>query len=169
MWLFLSFEHLEASVGFLISILLCLREYGSFRRGRWGNSWLVDWSEQSNVYEICCVTRARFVMPPNNINSRDCWSETAITSIIMKKWGLPWFLSGNEFTCQCGRRVWSLIWEDPTCLEAAKPLGRNYWACMELQLMNPCATATETCVPYSPCSATGDATVMKSLRATTRE
>ena len=28
-----------------------------------------------------------------------------------------------------GTRVQSLIWEDPTCCEATKPMHHNYWAC----------------------------------------
>ena len=27
-----------------------------------------------------------------------------------------------------GTHVRSLVWEEPTCHEAAKPLGRNYWS-----------------------------------------
>ena len=26
-------------------------------------------------------------------------------------------------------RVWSLVWEDPTCCRATKPVHHNYWAC----------------------------------------
>ena len=28
-----------------------------------------------------------------------------------------------------GTRVWALVWEDPTCCGAAKPVHHNYWAC----------------------------------------
>ena len=28
-------------------------------------------------------------------------------------------------------QVWSLIWGDPTCHGATKPMGRNYWACAQ--------------------------------------
>ena len=40
--------------------------------------------------------------------------------------GLPWCLSGKEPACQ-GRRPWSqpLVWEDPTCCGASKPLQHN--------------------------------------------
>ena len=34
--------------------------------------------------------------------------------------------------------VWSLVWEDPTCQGATKPMCHNYWVQ---------ATATEACVP----------------------
>ena len=34
-----------------------------------------------------------------------------------------------------GAQVWSLIWEDATCLRATKPVC-NHWACV-LQLLNP--------------------------------
>ena len=26
-------------------------------------------------------------------------------------------------------RVWPLVWEDPTCHRATKPVHHNYWAC----------------------------------------
>ena len=28
-----------------------------------------------------------------------------------------------------GERVRALVWEDPTCHGATKPVGHNYWAC----------------------------------------
>ena len=28
-----------------------------------------------------------------------------------------------------GTRVWALVWEDPTCCGATKPVRHNYWAC----------------------------------------
>ena len=28
-----------------------------------------------------------------------------------------------------GTRVWALVWEDPTCRGAPKPVHHNYWAC----------------------------------------
>ena len=28
-----------------------------------------------------------------------------------------------------GTRVWALVWEDPTCRGAARPVRHNYWAC----------------------------------------
>ena len=28
-----------------------------------------------------------------------------------------------------GTQVWDLVWEDPTCRGAAKPVHHNYWAC----------------------------------------
>ena len=29
-----------------------------------------------------------------------------------------------------GTRVWALVWEDPTCCGATKPVRHNYWACV---------------------------------------
>ena len=55
--------------------------------------------------------------------------------------GLPWWLSGKESACQCrGRRVQSLVREDPTYSQTAKPT---------------CLQAIE------PISATGEATAMR--------
>ena len=43
-------------------------------------------------------------------------------------WGLPQWSSGQKSACQMhGTRVWSLVWKDPTCHEATKPVHRNYW------------------------------------------
>ena len=42
--------------------------------------------------------------------------------------GLPWWLSGEESTCQC-RIHWSLIRENLTSLGATKPKCHNYWTC----------------------------------------
>ena len=28
-----------------------------------------------------------------------------------------------------GTRVWALVWEDPTCRGATRPVRHNYWAC----------------------------------------
>ena len=57
-----------------------------------------------------------------------------------------------------GTRVWALVWEDPTCYGATKPVRHSYWACAleptshsywarEPQLLSPRATATEAHVP----------------------
>ena len=46
--------------------------------------------------------------------------------------------------------VQSLVWEDPTCLRAAKPVCHNYWACA----LEPRRLTTEPgyCNYWSPCS-----------------
>ena len=71
-----------------------------------------------------------------------------------------------------GTRVRALVWEDPTCCGATKPVCHNYWACAPqllkpslpgahtpqllkpacsracvLQLLSPCAATTEACTP----------------------
>ena len=38
-----------------------------------------------------------------------------------------------------GTRVQALVWEDPTCCRATKPVHHNYWACA----LSPRATTTE--------------------------
>ena len=40
-----------------------------------------------------------------------------------------------------GTRVWALVWEDPTCRRATKPVHHNCWACV--QLLSLRATTTE--------------------------
>ena len=55
-----------------------------------------------------------------------------------------------------GKLVWSLVWEDPTCLGQLKPVHHNHWVCvlesmslrlLNQQLMSPCAASTEAHVP----------------------
>ena len=45
--------------------------------------------------------------------------------------GLPYWFSGKESGCQCRRHRWvqSLIWDNPTCRRATKPLCHNDWSC----------------------------------------
>ena len=52
-----------------------------------------------------------------------------------------------------GTRVQALVWEDPTCHRATKPMHHNYWA-HEPQLLSSRAATTEpTCCNYwSPCA-----------------
>ena len=49
-----------------------------------------------------------------------------------------------------GTRVQSLLWEDPTCCGATKPV-HNYWACAlgpaKPQLLSLCAATTEARTP----------------------
>ena len=57
-----------------------------------------------------------------------------------------------------GTRVRALVWEDPTCHGATKPVSHNYWACAPEppnhhywarvpQLLSPCSAVTEAPVP----------------------
>ena len=63
----------------------------------------------------------------------------------METWGLPWWSSGLESACQWrGTWVRSLIWEDPTCNRATKPMYRNYWSL--------CSITREVTAVRSPCS-----------------
>ena len=79
------------------------------------------------------------------------WSrsvDSLLCSLKMTQLGLAWCSSGWESACQCGGRVRSLVWEDPTCRRATKPACHNYWsACTQ-----------------RPCSATRKATAMRSQR-----
>ena len=63
-----------------------------------------------------------------------------------------------------------LIWEDPTCLEAAKAVRHNHRACaLEPVPWSPGTASAEACEPWSPCSATRDATMRSPLSATREE
>ena len=79
--------------------------------------------------------------------------------------GLPWWLSGKEFTCQCRRH-------------GSDPWSRKIPHATEQ--LSPCATTTEpvlqslgtasgACVPQSPCSPRREAAAGRSLCTATRE
>ena len=70
-----------------------------------------------------------------------------------------------------GTRVRALVREDPTCPGATKPMRHNYWACA----LEPASHNYWACVPQllkpaclDPCSATREATAMRSLRTATK-
>ena len=69
-----------------------------------------------------------------------------------RRLGLPWWLSGKEFTCQYRRHGFNL-WSTriPYAVDHQSPN------------MSPHATATEACVPQSLSSSTGEATALRSL------
>ena len=58
-----------------------------------------------------------------------------------------------------GTQVRSLVLEDPTCCRATKRMCHNYWAHMP-QLLKPAR--------LEPCSATGEATAVRSPHTTTK-
>ena len=64
-----------------------------------------------------------------------------------------------------GTRVRALVWEDPTCRGATKPMRHNYRACtLEPRSHNywsPCATTTEALTPR-PCALQREATAVRS-------
>ena len=61
-----------------------------------------------------------------------------------------------------GTRVRALVQEDPTCRGATKPVHHHYWACalepVSHNYWSPCT--------WSPCSATREATAMRSPHTT---
>ena len=80
--------------------------------------------------------------------------------------GLPWWLSGKQFACQCrkhGFNPWSgkiphISGLLSLCSRAQEP-----------QLLHSCATASEDSVPGSLCSGTRAGTETRSPRTATRE
>ena len=80
---------------------------------------------------------------------------------ITKKWarlpGAQWLIIGLLMQ---GTRVRSLLWEDPTCLRAAKPVPRN--------CSSPRAVTAVAQAPWSLRSAARDASTTRSLRGTER-
>ena len=68
-------------------------------------------------------------------------------------------------------RVWALVWEDPTCRRATKPVRHNYWACaLEPVSHNYWARVPQLLKPtcLEPVLPTREATTMRSLHPTTK-
>ena len=63
-----------------------------------------------------------------------------------------------------GTQVRALVREDPTCCGATKPMCHNYWA----YALEPASHNYWSPRAYRPCSATREATAMRSLRTTTK-
>ena len=60
----------------------------------------------------------------------DHWPFSSKKSPTKNYWGSSLVLQGIRINLPMqGTRVWSLVWEDPTCLGATRPLSHNYWAC----------------------------------------
>ena len=78
------------------------------------------------------------------------------------KWALRAFLVAQWLRiCLPMQGTWvqALVWEDPTCRGATKPLRHKYWACT----LEPASHNY-----WSPCSATREATAMRSLHTATK-
>ena len=75
-------------------------------------------------------------------------------SAIKSHEGLPWWLSGREFTCQCRRHRF-----DP----------RSGKIPLATEKLSPRARTTEARAPWNPCSTTRYATAMRSPSATAKE
>ena len=128
-------------------------------------------------------------------NSTEVWNsgvESASTLNLKVRWGTSLVAQWLRIRLPMqGTQVQSLVQEDPTCCRATKLLCHNYWACAlepashnywahAPQLLKPlrpraCAATTETesCNYWSPralslCSATREATAMRSPRTATQ-
>lgn len=69
----------------------------------------------------------------------------------------PWCLQWWKSACQCRRHGFNpLIWRDPTCPRAAKPVPHCCWACAleprETQVLSPYSTVGEATAVRGPCS-----------------
>ena len=103
------------------------------------------------------------------------WPELSYSLYFRSHWKLSYIwkhYSGTSLVAQWlrirlpmqGTRTRALVREDPTCCRATKPVCHNYWACaLEITSHSYWARAS-----YSPCSATREATAIRSLRTTTK-
>ena len=73
-----------------------------------------------------------WVIEDNIQNIWELLTTTTKTNNPIRTWAHhPWWCSAWESTCQWrGTQVRALVWEDPSCHEAARPGCHNSWACM---------------------------------------
>ena len=87
--------------------------------------------------------------------------------------GLPWWLSGKEFSCQCRRygfdpqsgEIPHASKQLSLCATTIEPVLRSPRAAIP----DPCVATTGDHAPQSPCSATREATTLRRPRTTTRK
>ena len=99
-------------------------------------------------------------------------------SLIIREMQIKTTMSGASLVAQwlriClpmqGTWVWALVREDPTCRGATKLMCHNYWASRtrEPQLLKPARHNYWSLCTKSPCSATREATPVRSLLTTTK-
>ena len=65
----------------------------------------------------------------------------------------------KNLPAKAGARVWSLVREDPKCWGVTKPVHPSQWARV---------ATIEDCIPYSPFSATREATATRTPNTTTK-
>ena len=110
-----------------------------------------------------------YSMVTQDVNIRENWVKSTWEHLVLfffsvslkLSQGLPWWLSGWRICLPMQKtRVQSLIREGLTHHGATKPqplsLCSTAW---ESQVLSPCATTTEACPPWSPCSTRETATV----------
>ena len=69
-------------------------------------------------------------IPGQGIRSHMVQWRVSILQLKKRYWGLPFWFSGKESTCQCRRRRFDPWWgKISPCHRATKPLHHNYWAC----------------------------------------
>ena len=64
----------------------------------------------------CSINRACLFLPRNLLSKRTLWASLVAQWLRIR---LP----------MQGTRVQALLWEDPTCRGATKPVSHNYWVC----------------------------------------
>ena len=111
---------------------------------------------KARILEWVAIPFSRASSRPRDRTWVFCTAGAFFTIWATRECRLPWWSGGYKSTLPVQRtQVWSLVSEDSTCWEAAKP-----------QLLSPWAADTEAHSPLSPCSTTREATTMSSPKAT---
>ena len=95
------------------------------------------------------------------------WCKLKNLAVNIKKWSSRTSLVVQWLRIRLpiqGTQVRSLVQEDPTGRRATKPVRHNYWACT----LEPASHNYWSSPAYSPCSATREATAMRSLCTSTK-
>ena len=100
------------------------------------------------IYKTCCLIHLSFVFAFTVGGKK----ESLIATNKKKQSGASLVVQWLRICLPVqGTRVRPLVWEDPTCRGAAKPMHHNYWGCtlepVSHNYWSPCATTTEARAP----------------------
>ena len=125
----------------------------------------ISWESGEADDWMCCLVGIKSWAVESNICPRPKWLQFSTPCNYRRLNGsrTP-TLSGSVEKNLQETRVWSLIWEDPMCRGAAKPMCHSYWACaLDPRSRNSCGPHA-----WSPCSATRETSAVRSLCTTAR-
>ena len=100
--------------------------------GGWGHNWEIRWWEPSWVWQQrghWSGQRCRVTAPSSSLPGQEHFS--SLLPAAFKEWVRGFLVAQWLSIClpMQGTRVRALVWEDPTCRGATKPVCHNYWAC----------------------------------------
>ena len=77
------------------------------------------WIQLILFQSLCVIHHAQSL--PQQLKWKCCEESKARASLVAQWLRICLLMQGT--------RVWALVWEDPTCRGATRPMSHNYWAC----------------------------------------